>query len=203
MWTQQVTWPCRALQEAPEPTQGKGCGGFGGVTSGMSREKPCWCLPPWPRSCIYTPVTWAVADLGTITGPTLLGYRGAASHVGEDTALPAALPAPAPAPCSAAQQGLGALGKEEAGEVETWHPLLSEISYPTTLLETSWVLGTGVAEGNDASKEKRSVWGILSVMANLLLLINIFATFLLLLHHSHCLPGGSLWLDFTVPAAPW
>lgn len=116
-------WAHRGAQQAPEPTQGKGCPGSGCAmrlcslfphpwfdcrcsrwSCGMwdqaavkklcetSREKPCRGLPPWPRSCIYTLVTWAVADprrrLALLFS---LECRATVSRVGEGAALPALL----------------------------------------------------------------------------------------------------------------
>lgn len=71
-----------------------------------------------------------------------------------------------PATCSTAQQKVGALGEEGAGEVEMWHCLLPEISYSTAPLDILEVLGTGNEEGKtyNTSKEQMSGWGILSFM---------------------------------------
>lgn len=98
----------------------------------LSGEKPCWGFPPWSGSCIYTLVTWAVADPGIITRPALLGYHGAASRVGEGTALPAMLPPLAPGSLHPAAQpnkeaALGKGGSRWGGNV-TSPPVRNQLS---------------------------------------------------------------------------
>lgn len=138
MLTQQVTWLHRGVQQAPEPKQGTGCPGSGCATSEASGEKPCWASH-LGLGAAFTP-WWPGLWLALVPSPDVLCW----STVGLCPVWVRALPhRPCchpwlwlPAPCSTARQGMGALGKGGADEVEMWHPLLSEISYPTAPLDT-------------------------------------------------------------------